>query len=173
MPIIFGTTASGGDNFFTPQPPTIGTATNVGTSRAYNNGAATVTFTPSTSGGKATSFTATSTPGSLTGSASASPITVAGLQSATSYTFAVTAADAQGTSSASSASNSVTATTVPQAPTIGTASGGSSGVVSVPFTANATGGSAITGYTVTSSPGSITGTGSSSPSTVSGFSSIY
>ena len=165
MPIIFGTTASGGDKYFTPQPPTIGTATDVGTSRAYNNGAATVTFTPSTSGGTATSFTATSTPGSFTGSASSSPVTVAGLQSATSYTFAVTATDAQGTSSASSASNSITATTVPQAPTIGSAFGGTAGVVSVTFTANATGGSAITGYTVTSSSG-VTATGSSSPITV-------
>ena len=170
MPIIFGTTASGGDNFFTPQPPTIGTATNVGTSRAYNNGAATVTFTPSTSGGKATSFTATSTPGSLTGSASASPITVAGLQSATSYTFAVTAADAQGTSSASSASNSVTATTVPQAPTIGTVTDGGTGTtVSIPFTAGATGGSTITGYSIVSSPATTTQTTSSSPYTFTGL----
>lgn len=169
MPIIFGTTASGGDNFFTPQPPTIGTATNVGTSRAYNNGAATVTFTPSTSGGKATSFTATSTPGSLTGSASASPITVAGLQSATSYTFAVTAADAQGTSSASSASSAVTATTVPQAPTIGTATDGGTGTtVTVAYTAGATGGAAVSTYTATSSPGGFTGTGAS-PITVSGL----
>ena len=169
MPIIFGTTASGGDKYFTPQPPTIGTATNVGTSRAYNNGAATVTFTPAASGGTASSFTATSTPGSFTGSASSSPITVSGLQSATSYTFAVTATDSEGTSSASAASNSITATTVPQAPTIGTASDGGTGTTAtVTYTAGATGGAAVSAYTATSSPGGFTGTGAS-PITVSGL----
>jgi hypothetical protein len=41
---------------------------------------------------------------------------------------------------------------VPQAPTIGTATAGS-GSATVTYTGNATGGSAITGYTATSSPG--------------------
>ena len=58
---------------------------------------------------------------------------------------------------------------VPNAPTIGTASAGSSSAT-VTFTAPVnTGGGAITGYTVTSSPGGFTGTGSSSPITVSGL----
>ena len=34
-----------------PDAPTIGAATNVGTSRAYNNGSATVAFTASATGG--------------------------------------------------------------------------------------------------------------------------
>ena len=54
---------------------------------------------------------------------------------------------------------------VPDAPTIGTASVTSTTVVSVPFTAAATGGTPTT-YTVTSTPGSFTGTGASSPITV-------
>ena len=58
--------------------------------------------------------------------------------------------------------------TVPDAPTIGTATAGV-GQASVTFTAGATGGSTITGYTVTSSPGNITATGSSSPITVTGL----
>lgn len=153
--------------------PTIGTATDVGTSRAYNNGASTVTFTAAATGGAATSYTAISTPGSFTASGASSPLTVTGLSSATSYTFKVYGTNASGTWSVnqSSASNSITATTVPQAPTIGTPSAGTDPVtqVSVPFTANATGGSAITGYTVTSSPGSLTGTGASSPIVVSGL----
>lgn len=59
--------------------------------------------------------------------------------------------------------------TVPGAPTIGTATAGNA-TASVTFTApSSDGGSAITGYTVTSSPGSLTGTGASSPITVSGL----
>jgi hypothetical protein len=56
---------------------------------------------------------------------------------------------------------------VPDAPTIGTATGGESSA-SVTFTAAATGTTA-TSFIVTSSPDGITGTGSSSPITVSGL----
>jgi hypothetical protein len=152
-----------------PDAPTGVSATNVGTARAFNNGSATVAFTGAATGGTSTTFTATSTPGSFTASGAGSPLTVTGLQSATSYTFAVTGTNASATGPAGT-SASITATTVPQAPTIGTATDGGTGTtVSVTFTAGATGGSAITTYTVTSSPGSITGTGASSPITVSGL----
>jgi hypothetical protein len=57
---------------------------------------------------------------------------------------------------------------VPQAPSITSVTGGNA-QVSVAFSANATGGSAITGYTVTSSPGGLTATGSSSPLVVTGL----
>jgi trimeric autotransporter adhesin len=166
MPIL-GASASGAKS--SPAAPTIGTATDVGTGRAYNNGAATVTFTAPTSKLPITSYTVTSSPGSFTASGASSPLTVTGLASATAYTFTVTATSAAGTSASSSASNSITATTVPQAPTIGTATSSTATTASVPFTAGATGGSSITGYTVTSSPGSITGTSASSPVTVSGL----
>jgi uncharacterized protein YccT (UPF0319 family) len=149
-----------------PGIPTIGTATNVGTGRAFNNGAATVTFTPA-AGATATSFTATSSPGGFTATGASSPLTVTGLQSSVSYTFTVTATNAAGTSAASSASNSITATTVPQAPTIGTATAGDASAT-VSYTAGATGGATITTFTATSSPSSLTGTGSS-PITVSGL----
>jgi hypothetical protein len=59
---------------------------------------------------------------------------------------------------------------VPGAPSIGTATAGEA-QASVTFTAPAfTGGAAITGYTVTASPGGATGTGASSPVVVSGLS---
>lgn len=145
-----------------PDSPTIGTATDVGTSRAFNNGAATVTFTPAATGPAATSYTVTSSPGGYTGSGSSSPITVTGLQSNTAYTFTVVASNASGNSLVSSATNSITATTVPQAPTIGTASV-SGTTASVPFTANANGGKAISNYDVTSSPLGYNYTGGSSP----------
>jgi len=152
-----------------PDAPTIGTATDVGTARAYNNGAASVTFTAPIYDGRSpiTSYTVTSSPGGFTASGASSPLTVTGLQSSTSYTFTVTATNAIGTSNASSASNSITATTVPQAPTIGTATGGNASAT-VTYTANATGGKAVSAYTATSSPGSVTGTGAS-PITVSGL----
>jgi hypothetical protein len=59
----------------------------------------------------------------------------------------------------------------PGAPTIGTATAGDASA-SVTFTAPAYTGypAVITGYTVTSSPGGLTGTGASSPITVSGLS---
>ena len=98
------------------------TATNSGSGRAYNNGAASVSFTPGTVSGR--SYTVTSSPGSYTATGSSSPITVTGLQSSTQYTYTVTATNNYGTSSASSASSGVTATTVPQAPTIGPATSG-------------------------------------------------
>ena len=58
---------------------------------------------------------------------------------------------------------------VPGAPTIGTANPTLSQTVSVTFTAPANGGSAITSYIVTSTPGNITATGSSSPISVTGL----
>ena len=115
-----GITKSGSAIADVPDAPVIGAATNVGTSRAYNNGSATVAFTASATGGTPASYTATSTPGSFTSSGAGSPLTVTGLQSATSYTFAVTATNTTATGNASSASSSITATTVPQAPTVGT-----------------------------------------------------
>jgi hypothetical protein len=128
-----------------PDAPTIGAATNVGTSRAFNNGSATVAYTAVATGGPVTTFTATSTPGSFTGTG-ASPITVTGLQSATSYTFTVRAANANG-GQTSAATSSITATTVPQAPTIGTFTDGGTGTTgTLSFTAGATGGSTITNY---------------------------
>ena len=148
-----------------PQAPVV-TAANVGTGRAFNNGAATITATGGATGGKAiSSYTATSSPGSFTAT-SGSPLTVTGLQSATSYTFSVTATNANGTSTATT-SDSITATTVPQAPTIGTATAGNNSAT-VTYTANATGGATVTTFTATSSPGSLTGTGAS-PITVSGL----
>jgi hypothetical protein len=167
---IVGVTASSRRQV--PNAPTIGTATDVGTARAFNNGAAVVTFTPSAIGFEATSYTVTSSPGGFTATGASSPLTVTGLQSNTAYTFTATATNFVGTGSASSASNSITATTVPQAPTIGTptlANGQAytgSANIGVVFTANATGGKAITTFTATSSSAAAI-SGATSPITVS------
>lgn len=145
-------------------------ATNQGSGRAFNNGQASVAFSNGEGGGLSVDFivtpSPTTSPATFTGSSS--PVTVTGLQSSQQYTYTVQARNNFGTSLASAASAGVTATTIPQAPTIGNATGGNA-QAEVTFTANATGGSAITSYTVISSPGNITASGSSSPITVTGL----
>jgi hypothetical protein len=84
-----------------PDAPTIGTAT-----PGLLN--ASVAFTPATTGGTVSLFTATSTPGSITGTSATSPITVNGLTGGTEYTFTVRGANSTGTGPSSSASNSAT-----------------------------------------------------------------
>jgi hypothetical protein len=160
-----GRMSQSSNDFLAPYAPTIGTATDVGTDRPYNNGAATVTFTP-TGPNAATSYTVTSSPGGYTATGASSPITVTGLQSGTAYTFKVKGTNAAGTGEESSASNSITATTVPQAPTVSAVDVGTNrpynnGAATVTVTANATGGKAITSYGATPSGLSETTSGSS------------
>lgn len=151
-------------NAVAPGAPTIGTA-------VRGNAQATVAFTAGSTGGSPiTSFTATSSPGGFTASGASSPLVVTGLTNGTAYTFTVTATNAIGTGPPSAASNSVTPATVPGAPTIGTAVAGNA-QADVAFTApGSNGGSAITSYTATSSPGGFTASGSASPLTVTGLS---
>nr|WP_238482245.1 fibronectin type III domain-containing protein [Geobacter sp. AOG1] len=114
-------------------------------------------------------YTVTSNPGGLSATGAASPITVTGLTNGTPYTFTVTATNVAGTSAPSAASNSVTpVATAPGAPTGVTATFGDRLAV-VSFVAPPSGGSTITGYTVTSIPGGITATGTTSPITVTGL----
>ena len=160
-------TLSGAIIAVVPDAPTIGAST-------AGNGQANVAFSaPSFTGGASiTGYIVTSSPDGITASGATSPITVIGLTNGTAYTFSVVATNSVGNSGSSSASNSVTPSsgpTVPDAPIIGTATSGNT-EVSVAFTApTSDGGSAITGYTVTSSPGGFSGTGASSPIVVTGL----
>jgi len=148
--------------FTVPSAPT-------GVSAAIGNTQATVSFTsPANNGSAITGYTVTSSPGGFTGTGASSPINVTGLSNGTAYTFTVTATNAAGTGAASTASAAVTPATVPGAPTGASAAIGNT-QATVSFTAPANNGSAITGYTVTSSPGGFTGAGASSPVTVTGL----
>lgn len=116
-----------------------------------------------------TGYTVTSSPGGLAATGASSPLVVTGLTNGTTYTFTVVATNAVGNSVASIASPPVTAAAVPDAPTDAVATVGNA-QASVAFTVPVSnGGSAITSYTVTSSPGGLTATGASSPLVVSGL----
>jgi hypothetical protein len=142
------------NDFLQPQTPVSVSATDVGTGRAFNDGAATVSFSLPANSPAATSYTVTSSPGSFVGTGSSSPVTVAGLQSNTAYTFTVVATNASGSSEASAASASITATTVPAAPTsVLVSSPYGANYDTVSWTAPANGGKAITNYFVSSSDG--------------------
>ena len=86
-----------------------------GASAIAGNGQVTITFNPPASNGGSpiTSYTVTSSPGSISAFAAASPITVGNLSNGVSYTFTVTATNAMGIGPASTASNSATTSFLP------------------------------------------------------------
>jgi hypothetical protein len=110
-----------------PSAPTIGTATDTG------SGLMSVTFTASTLGPTASSFTLTSSSG-VTGSGASSPLT---LQEAAvgTYTYSVSGVNANGTGPSSAASNSVVVSSVYSSSyeSIATATVGAGGASSVTF----------------------------------------
>lgn len=87
-----------------PGAPTIGTGTATGATSAS------IAFTPpgSNGGSPITLYTAYSNPGSITGSGTASPVSVTGLTPSTGYTFTVKALNAVGYSAASASSGTIT-----------------------------------------------------------------
>lgn len=144
-----------------PGAPTI-------TGVSAGNASATVFFSaPSDTGGSTiAAYTVTSSGGQTCSPALPTlSCTVTGLTVGTSYSFTVTAANSVGTGAASSPSNPVTPFTTPGAPTAVVAYAGINGltpvgsgqaIVSWAAPANVNG-SAITSYTVTSSPAAGTG----------------
>jgi hypothetical protein len=159
-----------------PDPPTAALAT-------AGNAQALVSFTtPTNNGGDPiTGYTVTAvdltnhTLGGQIATGATSPITLTGLTNGDIYTFTVTASNAFGASVPSSTTNSVTPVTVPGAPTIGIVTAANS-TASVAFSAPVgTGGTAITGYTVTATDttnvanGGQSATGATGPIIVSGL----
>ena len=124
---------------------------------------------PAANGADITSYTVTSSPGGLTCSTATTSCTVSNLSNGTAYTFTVSASNALGSSAASAASASfipLGPPATPAAPT-GVASNAS---VSLSWIAPLANGSAISSYTVTSTPGSFTCTTASTSCTVSNLS---
>src|SRR6478735_10976537 len=108
---------------------------------------------PATASTPIKGYTVTATPGGDTcETKSALTCVVRDLVNGTDYTLTVTATNAVGNSATSEPSATVTPATVPSAPT-GLAADPGDGQVTVSWAAPATGGSPITGYTVTATPG--------------------
>lgn len=157
-----------------PQAPTIGTASNPSNSPYASTAPASLTFTANATGNKSIANYKWSTDGTnytaFSPAVTSGPLSIPGLTSGSTYTIRLKAVNANGDSLASSASNSVTISTVPQAPSISSVTSETSNVgkVSVAFSANATGNSAITSYNIIPNSGSSVNV-SSSPTIVTGL----
>ncbi len=155
-------TATNNNGTSLPSAPTSGVTPSALPSAPQNvsasakNGGAVVSWTaPASYGGSPiTGYTVTSSPGGfICTTVGAFSCAVNGLQNGTSYTFTVTATNANGTSDPSSTSNVVTPSAIPSSPSNVTALASSGQAVVSWLPSASDSGSAITGYTVTSSPG--------------------
>jgi uncharacterized repeat protein (TIGR02543 family) len=121
-------------------------------SAAGGDGSATITVAPSSSGGTPTSYVVTASPGtgSCTVISPATSCVIPGLTNGTAYTFSATATNSTGTSS-SATSSAVTPAGKPDAPTgVNAVRGNTQATVSLTaVTGSATGGPAISYYTIT------------------------
>ena len=150
--------ASAVSNAVTPTGSTVPGAP-TGVTATAGNASALVSWTaPGLNGGSAiTSYTVTSqsslfgTPVRTCTTTGATSCTVTGLTNGIAYTFTVAATNSAGTGPSSAASNSVTPRDLPGAPTGVTATAGDAQATVSWVAPTSTGGTAITGYTVTSS----------------------
>jgi hypothetical protein len=160
-----------------PPPPPAVPGAPTGVTATAGSGSATVKWTAPASGGAPTSYTVTpyqagvaQTTKTINGTPPATETTIGGLTAGASYTFTVTAANGSGSGAASSQSSAITiptGSTVPGAPTAVTASP-RNGAAVLSWSAPNDGGSAITGYKVTTFAGAtelgsatVAGTGTS------------
>jgi RHS repeat-associated protein len=150
-------------------PPGLAT----GISGVAGNNQVQVSWTAALNGGSTiTQYVITASPGGATATVTGNPAAttglVTGLTNGSPYTFTVLATNALGTGVTSAASPAVTPIGTPGAPTGANAVAGNA-QATVNWTAPASnGGSAITSYTITSTPGNFTKTVSGSPPATSG-----
>ena len=162
-----GGKSSSQNDFLEPLAPENVTATDIGTNRAYNDGALTVTWTIDALSPAADTYSIDdATAGVLSSGALPAPVDglytviVESLTSASSYTAEVSLTNASGTS-ASVAASAVIVTTIPQAPQNVTVTSTVANTDNIAWSDGQTGGSAITStYAVSSdqaqTPGNVT-----------------
>jgi hypothetical protein len=134
-----------------PATPVTIVATDASTADVYSStgGKLSVAFSAGSGGGLPTNYVAYTTAGGFSGSGASSPILLTGLTPGTSYAVYVVAQNGFGNSAASANSDAATPTTLPGVPTSVTATAASATSATIAWTAPATGGKAITQYTVT------------------------
>ena len=159
---VLATNTAGSSSSSSPSaavtPATVPGAPASVTATPSDSGATVSWNAPASNGGAAiTGYTATASPGGATCSTTgALTCDVTGLTNGTSYTFTVLATNWAGDSTASTPSSSVIPSTLPGGPTNVQLTAGV-GQVEVSWSAPSDdGGSPITGYTVTASPGGAT-----------------
>jgi hypothetical protein len=164
-----GIKASAQDNFLQPDPVQNLTGSDVGTSRNWNDGAVDLSWTLPATSPAATTYVITTNPATSTvetGSSSTS-YRLTGLPAGT-YTITVRGKNNAGTANSNSSTDttgSISVTTVPNAPGSVSGSALSANTNRITWTAPATGGKAISSYTITGSDGSsYTGISSSATS---------
>jgi hypothetical protein len=127
---------------------------------------------PADNGGFAISSYKVTTVGNATKTCSVNAPTttcvITGLTNGTSYSFTVTATNGASLASSASATASATPKTTPSAPSA-LSLAAQNGAIKVSWAAGATGGSAITGYTATATPGDFTCTTAGTTCTISGL----
>lgn len=148
-----GRMSQSANDFLGPSAVTSLVVTDVGTNRAFNNGAALLTWTLPAESPTATSYDITTTPTTTTTNVNTTSATITGLASDTAYTFSVVANNSAGSSNATT-SSSVTITTVPATPSTPTvATVANTAADDVTWTAPSNGGKSITNYHWTSDDG--------------------
>ena len=163
-----GKHSASANDFLEPKPVVITSAIDVGTGRAFNNGAINIIWTLPAGSPEATLYTITPSP-----AVSGAPWTTTGLSyiaqgltSSQSYTFSIVASNAAG-ASAPTVTSAATATTAPSSPTsVSVSTGGAvpSGSDRITFAApSATGGSTVTSYRIVSSLRGVLTTSATSP----------
>jgi hypothetical protein len=115
----------------TSTPPVTAPGAPTGVTAVPENGQAVVSWTPSTSGGAATSYKVTASPGGISVTTTGTTATLTGLTNGISYTFTATAVNSAGTA--------VSAASAPVTPSASTPAVDPRQVLVVPLGAPATG----------------------------------
>jgi len=159
----------------TPQAPIAPPGAPINVFAVAGDAQATISFAAPASNGGApiTSYSVTTNPGGASAIATTSPINVFGLVNGQSYNFTVQATNNAGTGPASIASNTVTPQSPISPPDTPGPVGGTpmgAGQIQVDFGLSPSdGGSPITFYTVTASPGGTSASGPTTPILLTGL----